>query len=117
MKKPIGINREHEILLDTYLQTVCESIEDVANKERYEDFISVMNIIIDYHNTYSKESLGAYSDFMSIIPTNTTSCYSGFLAGVQTKRNRSKCRAYKILLTELSHNLIDSLERLEIEKD
>jgi len=117
MRKPIAVNQEHKILLDNYLYTICESIEDVSNESKYNDFKDVLNIIIDYHNEYSKNNLGSYSDFMSIIPLNTTSCFSGFLAGVETKRNRPKCRAYKVLLTNLSHDLIDKLENLKLEED
>ena len=117
MRKPLGINKEHEVILDTYLLTVCESMKEIATESRYNNFLDVINIIIKYHNQYSTKRLGAYSDFMSIIPTNVTSCYSGFLAGVETKRNRAACRAYKTLLKELSHSIVADLEKLKIEED
>jgi len=117
MTKVIGISREHEIILDTYLLTVCESIKDIASESRYNSFLDVIDIIIAYHNQYSNENLGTYSDFMSIIPTNVTSCFNGFIAGVENQKNRAKCRAYKILLTELSHNIISDLENLQLGKD
>jgi len=117
MRKPLGINKEHEVILDTYLLTVCESMKEIATESRYNNFLDVINIIIKYHNQYSTKRLGAYSDFMSIIPTNVTSCYSGFLAGVETKRNRAACRAYKTLLKELSKSIVADLEKLKIEED
>ena len=117
MIKPIGINKEHEVILDTYLLTVCESVRELSTETRYNNFLDVVNVIVKYHNKYSTEKLGAYSDFMSIIPTNLTSCFSGYIAGVETKRNRALCRAYRTLLTELSHNIISDLEKLELEKD
>ena len=117
MIKPIGINKEHEVILDTYLLTVCESVRELSTESRYNNFKDIIDIIIQYHNKYSTEKLGAYSDFMSIIPTNVTSCYSGYLAGVETLKNRALCRAYRTLLTELSHNLISDLEKLRLEKD
>ena len=117
MRKPLGINKEHEVILDTYLLTVCESMKEIATESRYNNFLDVINIIIKYHNQYSTKRLGAYSDFMSIIPTNVTSCYSGFLAGVETKRNRAACRAYKTLLKELSQSIVADLEKLKIEED
>jgi len=117
MIKPLGINKQHEAALDTYLLTVCESIKELSTESRYNNFTDVIDIIVKYHNQYSTEKLGAYSDFMSIIPTNVTSCYSGYLAGVETLKNRALCRAYRTLLTELSHNLISDLEKLRLEKD
>ena len=117
MIKPIGINKEHEIILDTYLLTVCESMRELSTETRYNNFLDVVNIILKYHNEYSTKKLGAYSDFMSIIPTNVTSCFSGYIAGVETKRNRALCRAYRTLLTELSHNIISDLEKLKLDKD
>ncbi len=117
MIKAIGINREHENILDTYILTICESMKEVATQSKYNNFLDVVEIIVKYHNEYGEKKLGAYSDFMSIIPTNLTSCFSGFLAGVETKRNRAICRAYKTLLTELSHSLITDLETIRLEKD
>ena len=117
MVKPIGINKEHEQILDTYILTVCESIKDVTTESKYNNFLDVVEIIINYHNEYGDKKLGAYSDFMSIIPTNLTSCFRGFLAGVENNKNRSACRVYKTLLTELSYKIIEDLEKLKIEKD
>ena len=117
MVKPIGINKEHEQILDTYILTVCESIKDVTTESKYNNFLDVVEIIVKYHNEYGDKKLGAYSDFMSIIPTNLTSCFRGFLAGVENNKNRSACRVYKTLLTELSYKIIEDLEKLKIEKD
>ena len=117
MLKPLGINKQHEVILDTYLLTVCESMRELSTESRYNNFLDVVNVIVKYHNKYSTEKLGAYSDFMSIIPTNLTSCFSGYIAGVENTKNRSMCRAYKTLLTELSHNIISDLEKLRLEKD
>ncbi len=117
MLKPIGINKQHETILDNYLLVVCESMKELSTESRYNNFLDVVDIIVKYHNQYSKEKLGAYSDFMSIIPTNVTSCFSGFIAGVETKRNRAACRAYRTLLTQLSHNIISDMEKLELERD
>ena len=117
MVKPIGINKEHEHILDTYILTVCESIREIATESKYNNFEDIVEIIITHHNNYSDQKLGGYSDFMSIIPTNLTSCFRGFLAGVENNRNRAACRAYKTLLTQLSHNIISDLEKLQLEKD
>jgi len=117
MIKAIGINREHENILDTYILTVCESVKDVTTETKYNNFLDVVEIIVKYHNEYGDKKLGAYSDFMSIIPTNLTSCFRGFLAGVENNKNRSACRVYKTLLTELSYKIIEDLEKLKIEKD
>ena len=117
MLKPLGINKQHEVILDTYLLTVCESMRELSTESRYNNFLDVIDIIVKYHNKYSTKKLGAYSDFMSIIPTNVTSCYSGYLAGVENTKNRSMCRAYRTLLTELSHNIISDLEKIQLEKD
>ena len=117
MLKPLGINKQHEVILDTYLLTVCESMRELSTESRYNNFLDVIDIIIKYHNKYSTKKLGAYSDFMSIIPTNVTSCFSGYLAGVENTKNRSMCRAYRTLLTELSHNIISDLEKIQLEKD
>ncbi len=117
MLKPLGINKQHEVILDTYLLTVCESMRELSTESRYNNFLDVIDIIVKYHNKYSTKKLGAYSDFMSIIPTNVTSCFSGYLAGVENTKNRSMCRAYRTLLTELSHNIISDLEKIQLEKD
>tara|TARA_R110002020_G_scaffold33808_1_gene102696 strand:- start:305 stop:658 length:354 start_codon:yes stop_codon:yes gene_type:complete len=117
MIKPIGINKQHEAILSNYLLVVCESMKELSTESRYNNFLDIVDIIVKYHNEYSNDKLGAYSDFMSIIPTNVTSCFSGYIAGVETKRNRALCRAYRTLLTELSHNIINDMEKLKLDKD
>lgn len=114
MQKPVYINSEHEIILSSYIHTVIESVRDISTEIKTKNFIDVLDIIIDYHNNYNRYTYkGYYVDFMNIIPTNLTSCVNGFIAGVETNRNRSKCRAYKVLLNELAHKVVDDLKRIK----
>ena len=38
---------------------------------------------------------------------------NGFLAGIETKRNASVVRAYRVLLNEMVQDVVDKIEKLE----
>jgi hypothetical protein len=48
-----------------------------------------------------------------IIPINITVLTNGFLAGIQTKNNRATVRSYKVIVTNLVHEVADKLEKLD----
>jgi hypothetical protein len=77
--------------------------------------MSSLSVIIDYHNDYNKKTTkGNYIDFINIIPINSMSCVNGFLAGIINKRNKYKCRAYKVILNELTNKIVSDLEHIKL---
>jgi hypothetical protein len=116
MKKPVCLSIQHELLLHDYLEAIDLYVEDVTStKEKYEDFLEISNIIIEHHNNYQSNNLGQanYSDFMSIIPTHFSCMVNGYLTGLENKRNRSKVRLYKHVISEKSHELIEDISKLQ----
>ena len=117
---PICLNYKHEIALRVYLEMITTTIKDITKDEsKYKDFIDVANIIIDHHNNYKSDVLGAanYQDFISLIPTHFTAMVNGYLTGLENETNRTTVRVYKHLLSEEGYNFIDKVQDLEIEKD
>ena len=115
-KEPIAINNLHKYLLDEYLQLLSTSIKPLTgrNVSRYNDYIDICNVIIDHHNGYKKHSgSGNFYDFLSIIPTNMSIMTSGFLAGMETKRNAKELRMTRIILTDFAYKLVDKLDKIE----
>ena len=118
IKKAICINHEHTIIVKDYINLIIDCIDDVTgkNESKFEDFIDVSNIIINHHNNYNLTNLktGNFLDFMSIIPTNFSIMTSGFLAGIETQKNRKKCRAYRLMLSDYAFRMIEDLEKLTV---
>jgi|TARA_R110000851_G_C13102234_1_gene568791 hypothetical protein len=115
-----SISYEHKVLIERYCSTVTETIKIITgtNASKYNDFIDVANIIIEHHNTYKHGmSAGNFYDFMSIIPTNLSIAVQGFLAGYETKRNRAKVRAYRLVLNNLAYDLILDMEEIKLYND
>ncbi len=118
--KPISINYQHEIALQSYLDMITIGIKDVTkNEDKYKDFIEVANIIIEHHNNYRKDVLvlANYQDFISLIPTHFTAMINGYLTGIENEKNRNTVRLYKHLLSEEGYNFIDKVQDLKIEQD
>jgi hypothetical protein len=107
MRIPIYAGKGHEIIIEDYLMLVDSFVVDVANKQRYENFKEVMDIILEYHNNYGKYHKHAtnWYDWIMIIPINVSVMTNGFFAGIETKKNAAQIRAYKILLNEKVHVL------------
>ena len=89
-------------------------VRDVSNENRWRSYLEVYDIIIEYHNNYGKNRhSGNWYDWIMILPINLSVMTNGFFAGVETKRNLSTIRAYKLLLNEMLQDLITKLEKLE----
>ena len=115
--KPISISQEHKVILQAYLDLIQASIKEVTkdDKEKYNNFIDISNIIIEHHNNYRDNlQTGNYLDFMNIIPTNFTCLVNGFLTGLEDKENRKKVIMYRHMLSEYSFRMIDDLQNLKI---
>jgi hypothetical protein len=116
MTKPIYANNEHQVIISSYILMVKEFVKDVANDTRYNNFLEVLDILIEYHNNYGtglRERSGNYWDFLMILPINLSLMTNGFLAGIETKGNAPIVRSYKILLNDMVQDVVDKIEKLE----
>ena len=115
MRKPIYANTEHEVIISSYILMIKEFVRDVANDTRYNNFLEVLDVLIEYHNNYGKgvSENGSYWDFLMILPINLSLMTNGFLAAIETKGNSSIVRAYKVLLNDMVQEVVDKIEKLE----
>tara|TARA_R110002020_G_scaffold121954_1_gene277136 strand:- start:39 stop:395 length:357 start_codon:yes stop_codon:yes gene_type:complete len=114
MTKPIYANTEHEVIISSYILMIKEFVRDVANDTRYNNFLEVLDILVEYHNNYGKGVReNNYWDWVMILPINLSLMTNGFLAGIETKGNAAVVRAYKVLLNEMVQDVVDKIEKLE----
>ena len=67
-----------------------EFVKEVSTKNRYNNFLEVVEIIIEYSNNYGSGTReNNFWDWMLIIPINLAVATNGFFAGVETKSNES----------------------------
>ena len=114
MTKPIYANVEHEVIVSSYILMVKEFVRDVSNDTRYNNFLEVLDILIEYHNNYGKGVReNNYWDFLMILPINLSLLTNGFLAAIETKGNSTIVRSYKVLLNDMVQDVVDKIEKLE----
>ena len=114
MIKPIYANSEHEVIISSYIIMMKEFVKDVANDKRWQNYLEVLDIVIEYHNNYGKGVReNNYWDWVMILPINLSILTNGFLAAIETKRNASVVAAYKILLNEMVQDVVLKIETLE----
>ena len=114
MTKPIYANTEHEVIVSGYILMVKEFVKDLSNETRYNNFLEVLDILIEYHNNYGKGVReNNYWDWVMIMPINLSLLTNGFLAAIETKGNSAIVRSYKILLNEMVQDVVDKIEKLE----
>jgi hypothetical protein len=114
MIKPIYANQEHKTIISTYLTMTQEFAKEVSTISRYNNYLDVVDIILEYHNGYGegvKEN--NYWDWLMIIPINVSVATSGFFAGLETKRNSSIVRAYKLVLDEMLRDVVDKIDKID----
>jgi hypothetical protein len=112
MKIPVCANKEHEVIIKSYIKMHKDFARDVANEQRWQSYLQILNIIIDYHNNYRDN--GNWHDWLMIIPINLTVMTNGFLSGIETKRNTTLINSYKTVINEMVHDVTDKLDNLKI---
>tara|TARA_R100001594_G_scaffold142096_1_gene188727 strand:+ start:111 stop:467 length:357 start_codon:yes stop_codon:yes gene_type:complete len=111
---PIYANQEHRNAIETYLAMCDDFVKEVSTKTKYDSYQDVLQIILEYHNNYGEGNReNNYWSWLMIIPINVTVMTNGFFAGIETKRNAAKVRAYRVVLSEMLENLIAKIEKIE----
>ena len=114
MTKPIYANNEHEVIVGAYIAMIKEFVKDLSNETRWNNFLDVLEILIEYHNNYGKGVReNNYWDWIMILPINLSLLTNGYLAAIETKGNAAIVRSYKVLLNEMVQDVVDKIEKLE----
>jgi hypothetical protein len=114
MTKPIYASEEHKTIIESYIIVCKEFAKDVSTKSRYNNYLDVVDIITEYHNNYgSGAKENNWYDWLMIIPINMSVATNGFFAGIESNRNRSVVRAYKIVLNEMVGDVVDKIDNLK----
>jgi len=114
MTKPIYANNEHQVIISSYILMLKEFVRDVSNDTRWNNYLEVLDVVIEYHNNYGKGVReNNYWDWVMILPINLSILTNGFLAAIETKGNSSIVRAYKVLLNDMVQDVVDKIEKLE----
>jgi len=114
MTKPIYASSEHRTIIETYMIMCQEFAKEVSTKSRYNNYLDVVDIIIEYHNNYgSGVKENNWYDWLMIIPINMSVATNGFFAGLETNRNRATVRAYKTILNEVICDVVDKIDNLQ----
>ncbi len=114
MQKPIYSSEKHKAIIETYILMCTEFVKDSSTKKRYQNYLEVLDTIIEYHNNYGagvKEN--NWFDWLMIIPINLSVATNGFFAGLETKSNASILKAYKTVLNEMVFDVTDKIDELE----
>ena len=114
MTEPIYANEEHRQAVDKYLLMCKEFAKEVSTKSKYDNYLEVLEIVLEYHNNYGKGNReDGYWNWLMIIPINLSVMTNGFFAGVETKTNGAKVRAYRVLLAEMLVELVEKIDNIE----
>ena len=114
MTEAIYANDEHRVIIETYVTMCKEFAKEVSTKSRYNNYLEVIEIIIEYSNNYGSGTReNNFWDWMLIIPINLAVATNGFFAGVETRSNSAVVRAYRILLDELVQDTVNKIDKIE----
>ena len=119
MTKPIYASQEHQSIIDVYITMCKEFIKDISTKTKYNNYLDVYKIIIEYHNGYGEgvRENGNFYDWVMIIPINLSVATNGFFAGIETKSNAAVVRAYRVVLDEMLQETVSKIDLLEPKND
>lgn len=55
MTKPIFADATHEILINDYIKLMLTFAKEISSKSKYQNFKEVMELVIEYHNSYGED--------------------------------------------------------------
>jgi hypothetical protein len=91
-----------------------EFAQDISSKAKYQNYLEVVDIILEYHNNYGKGvKENNFYDWLMIIPINLSVATSGFFAGLETKSNSAVVKAYKVVLDQMLHETVDRIDGIQ----
>ena len=95
-----------------------EFAKDVSTKSRYNNYLEVVQIIVEYHNNYGSGTKEEnFWDWLMIIPINLSVATNGFFAGVETRSNSAVVRAYRLVLDEMVQDTVDKIDKIKTIND
>ena len=114
MTEPIYANNEHRVIIETYITMCKEFAKEVSTKNRYNNYLEVVEIILEYSNHYGEgQRENNFWDWLLIIPINLSVATNGFFAGVETRSNAAVVRAYRVVLDELVQDTVNKIDKIE----
>ena len=118
MTEPIYANNEHRVIIETYITMCKEFAKEVSTKNRYNNYLEVVEIILEYSNHYGEgQRENNFWYWMLIIPINLAVATNGFFAGVETRSNSAVVRAYRVVLDELVQDTVNKIDSIETIKE
>lgn len=114
MTKPIFANTMHQIIVNDYLNLMMSFAKEISTKTKYQNFKEVLELIIEYHNSYGEDvTIGNWNDWLMVIPINTSVMVNGYFAGLSTRNNSEIIKSYKLLLDNSLELLVRDLKDIE----
>ena len=118
MHEPIYSSEHHKSIVEVYITTCKRLIHDLATKNKYNNYLEVLDIITEYSNGYGQGVReNNFYDWLMILPINTSVATDGFFAAIETKKNLAVIRAYKVVLDQMLQDTVDKLDELEPKYD
>ena len=118
MVKPIFSSIEHKLYVEEYLKLILSFVKESSSEVKYNSFVEVVDLIINYHNGYGKDMVASnFNDWIMILPINLSVSCNGYFAALETKRNRESLRAYRVLLDNYLEDCLVNLSNLNYKNE
>jgi hypothetical protein len=114
MQKPVFSSQQHKTIVESYITMCLKFVEDISTKAKFNNYLEVLDVIIEYHNGYGKGvKENNFYDWLMIIPINLSVATNGFFAAIETRKNAAVVRAYKVVLEQALYEATDKIDMLE----
>ena len=118
MQTAIYSSEQHKQIIEIYVELCKQFAQEVATKTRYQNYLDVLQLIVDYSNGYGEGVReNNFYDWIMIMPINLSVMTSGFLAGIETRKNAAVVMAYKVVLDQMLQETVTKLDNLEPTND
>ena len=114
MRTPTYASQQHKTIVEVYVKMCVEFAKEVGSPSRFQNYLDVLDTILEYHDNYGKDKTERnFYDWLMIIPINVSVMTNGYFAGIETNKNRSVIRAYKLVLDEVLQQTVDRIDNIK----
>ena len=71
MQNAIYSRQQHKQIIEIYLEMCKQFAQEIATKTKYNNYLDVINTVIEYHNNYGQGAKeNNFYDWLMILPIN-----------------------------------------------
>lgn len=110
----IFVSAEHKVIMLRYYGRIDDALTILEpSDESFSLLADVMNVIMDYSNSFSEEREEYFYEWLRVIPTNLTYAVAGYISGLKNTDNTEMSNIYYSEVLQAATSCLQALNIIQ----